>query len=168
MSVEFISQNDQPADPALCALARRSIESVARCDGFEYPFLICVVFTDDAGIWELNRRMRGVDRSTDVLSFPMVRFASLDKAQYAPKKRDRDVQTGEVYLGDIVVSLEHAKAQAQAYGHSMQRETGYLCAHGAAHLLGYDHETPEEKTVMRALEERALEQIDLKRIVQHD
>jgi len=169
MSVEFINEREQDARvPALFELAKKSIESVVVCDRFDLPFLITVVFTDDDGIWELNRRMRGVDRSTDVLSFPMVRFDDLDKTRFVPKRRQKDIETGEVYLGDIVVSLDHAAAQAQAYGHSLEREVGYLCAHGTAHLLGYDHEVEADKVLMRALEERALEKIDLKRIVENE
>jgi probable rRNA maturation factor len=100
----------------------------------------------DETIRRLNAEHRGKDTSTDVLSFPLVgeeRFV---------------LPPGEpVALGDVVVSLERAVAQAHEFGHSTERELGYLVAHGVLHILGYDHEQPDEQTVMRQREEAALE-----------
>ena len=76
---------------------------------------------------------------------------------------DMDPESGELLLGDIVISLETAARQAEAYGHSFQREVGYLLVHGMMHLMGYDHETEEDKVIMREMEEEALERLGLTR-----
>lgn len=166
MSCEFMWECPCPAGmsrPTAERLAESAIESVLRCDGFRLPALVCVVFTDDAHMHAVNMDMRGVDAPTDVLSFPMLRLRAGGKEAFVPHKKDVDVETGAVYLGDMVLSLERAVAQASEYGHSPERETAYLCAHSAAHLLGYDHMEDGDKQLMRALEERALAAIGLRR-----
>lgn len=114
---------------------------------------VSVVVTDDAELHELNREYRGVDAPTDVLSFPMY-----DPAEEAAADES---DPACALLGDIVISLERAERQAEEFGHSVERELGYLAAHGLLHLLGYDHETDGERERMRALEEAALEALGL-------
>ena len=94
-----------------------------------------MTFTDNEGIRELNNRFRGIDRPTDVLSFPLLDFEGSEE----PPTDERETQ-----LGDIVLSLERAAEQAEEYGHSYEREIAFLCVHSMLHLLGYDHETGEE------------------------
>jgi probable rRNA maturation factor len=107
---------------------------------------IALHLVSDATIRGLNAEHRARDAATDVLSFPLV------------DERPFVLPPGEpVPLGDVVVSLERAAAQAEEYGHSLEREIAYLVAHGVLHILGYDHERPEEQTVMRQREEAALE-----------
>ncbi|MBT9282976.1 rRNA maturation RNase YbeY [Hydrogenibacillus sp. N12] len=103
---------------------------------------VSIVLTDDAEIHRLNRTFRGVDRPTDVLSFPM--------------------EEPEL-LGDIVVSIPRARAQAEEYGHSFERELFFLLVHGFYHLLGYDHETEDEARVMFAKQEALLQAFGLTR-----
>ena len=91
-----------------------------------------MTFTDNEGIRELNRMHRGIDRATDVLSFPMFSF-------------EDDSEEIEGALGDIVISLERAREQAETFGHSFEREVAFLCVHSMLHLLGYDHELGEEQ-----------------------
>ena len=122
----------------------------------------------DAAIHEMNRTYRGVDRPTDVLSFPLLDFSEeyeeLDADSWQEEADpDMDPESGELLLGDIVISLETAARQAEAYGHSFQREVGYLLVHGMMHLMGYDHETEEDKVIMREMEEEALERLGLTR-----
>jgi probable rRNA maturation factor len=104
---------------------------------------------------EFNLEHRGQDRPTDVLSFPL-----LEPGEEITQA-DMDPQTGEVVLGDIVLSLPAAERQADEYGHSLAREAAYLAVHGALHLMGYDHESEREDKLMRKLEESVLEAVGL-------
>lgn len=110
---------------------------------------VSVVFADDAYIHELNRDYRGKDTPTDVLSF------ALNEGD------EPDIIGGpeETLLGDIIISLDTAARQAEEFGHTLERELAYLTVHGMLHLLGFDHETEEEKTVMRQKEEQVLSQL---------
>ena len=119
-----------------------------------------VLVTDDAGIHSINLDMRGVDRPTDVLSFPMFDLAPGEK----PAQEDADPATGLVPLGDMVISLERAEAQAQEFGHSVQREICYLTVHSVLHLLGYDHmDEGPMKVQMRGREEAILSDLGITR-----
>ena len=109
-------------------LVRRCCNAVLKLENFEGPAEISVTFTDNAGIKELNKQYRDKDIETDVLSFPMG-----ENGVY-----DTDMETGAKILGDVVISMEKARDQAELYGHSLQREVGYLNAHSVLHLLGYD------------------------------
>ena len=117
---------------------------------------ISVLFTDNEGIKEINKEMRDIDKETDVLSFPQYEFEELGVI----KKQDG---YPVILLGDIVLSLEKADEQAKEYGHSFEREVGYLCVHSMLHLLGYDHMIDEDKAIMRAKEEEILTEIGLTR-----
>ncbi len=120
---------------------------------------------DDAEIRAFNREHRGVDRATDVLSFPTISYREGRTAGSSLKlvRREYNPSTGLCFLGDIMISLPRAVEQAAAYGHSLERELGYLTAHGVFHLMGYDHETEDGQRVMRALEEQALTMLALVR-----
>lgn len=118
---------------------------------------VALTFVDDAQIHELNRTYRGIDRPTDVLSFPMLEVGgeelkvTFDEAEDAP----------EEMLGDIIISVERAIAQSEDYGHSLEREIGFLFVHGFLHLLGYDHGDEEEEKVMFAKQELILQKAGL-------
>ncbi len=129
----------------------------------EFPFdaEISVSLTDDEGIWELNREHRGIDRPTDVLSFPMFEFINGKPLEDLRAVCETD---GSVLLGDIVLSVERAKAQALEYGHDVSREFGFLTVHSVLHLLGYDHERSDgDAGRMRAREELILNKLGLSR-----
>lgn len=116
--------------PALRGLVRRAVNAALRYEDFRRPCEVSVTFTDDEAIRALNAEYRNIDRSTDVLSFPLF---------------DDDFDDGEkAALGDVIMSLERADAQAREYGHSLEREVAFLTVHSVLHLLGYDHETSEE------------------------
>ena len=117
------------------------------------PCEVDVLFTDDEGIHQVNLDMRGVDRPTDVLSFPMFDLSPGEK----PGEEHEDPDTGLVPLGDMCISLERAAAQAEEYGHSVERELSYLAVHSVLHLLGYDHMEPEEEKEMFAKQKEILE-----------
>ncbi|MDK2877924.1 MAG: putative rRNA maturation factor [Thermoanaerobacteraceae bacterium] len=117
---------------------------------------VSVVLVDDAYIRELNRQYRAKDTHTDVLSFAM--------RESVPEEEAIEGDPGaEQLLGDIVISVERAREQAEEYGHSFERELGYLAVHGVLHLLGYDHEKEEDRKIMRQKEEEILKAFDLTR-----
>ncbi len=115
-----------------------------------------ITLVDNPGIRQLNLEYRGIDAPTDVLSF------ALQESREAGKIPFTDA-SGTLLLGDIVISCEQAAAQAAEYGHSFEREMGFLTAHGILHLLGYDHQTDAEAKEMRALEEEILVSLKLTR-----
>ena len=124
-----------------------------------------VRIVDDEAIRILNRDMRGIDRITDVLSFPTVSYPAGRTARSCPKRlrREYDPSLSCVNLGDCVINLPQARRQAAEYGHSLTRELSYLTAHSAFHLMGYDHMNEEERRVMRDMEEKALNRVGITR-----
>ena len=142
------------------ALIRKVIRTALAAEGVDFPCEVDVLITDDEAIHQVNLDMRGVDRATDVLSFPEF---DLTPGQL-PEAEDADPGTGLVPLGDMVISWEHVTAQAKEYGHSNRRELAYLVVHSVLHLLGYDHldEGPQKKQ-MRAREEAILAQLGITR-----
>ena len=141
---------------------KKCIEATLRAEGVSVPCEINVLVADNQTIRAINKAYRSIDRETDVLSFPMF--------QFEPGKLPKDLsefldpETGLLPLGDMAISYERAKAQAEEFGHSVKRELGYLTIHSILHLLGYDHvdEGPMKKQ-MRAREEAICAEIDLER-----
>ncbi len=137
-------------------LVRRACVAVLKLEEFHENAEIEVSFVDDQQIRQLNRDFRNIDSSTDVLSFPLGESGVYDK----------NPATGANMLGDIVISVEHAKAQAEEYGHTFQREMAFLTVHSMLHLLGYDHVNGGiEAETMREKEEAVLLQMGLTREV---
>ncbi len=132
-------------------LIRRCCNAVLKLENFEGSAEISVTFVDNEEIHKLNLQYRDKDMPTDVLSFPLG-----ENGVY-----DIDPTTGAKMLGDVVISMEKAVDQAELYGHSLQREVGYLTAHSVLHLLGYDHQTGLEKVHMREKEELVMDQLGL-------
>lgn len=114
---------------------------------------ISVTIVDNKEIHSINLKHRGIDRPTDVLSFPLIDF---------DKETLPDDGT-KIYLGDIIISIEKAAEQAKEYGHSLEREIGFLTAHSMLHLLGYDHMTSEEEKIMFKKQEEILKNLNLRR-----
>ncbi len=146
----------------ISAHIRRCIAAALAAERVSVPCEINVLVTDDAGIHVINRESRNIDRPTDVLSFPMFQLEPGNPpTDWLPYQ---DPATGLVPLGDMCISLERAKAQAQEFGHSAKREVGYLTIHSMLHLLGYDHlDEGEMKKQMRGREEAIAAQIGLTR-----
>lgn len=131
---------------ALKRLVKKTIRAALENEGFPYDPMVSVTFEDNEGIREKNRAFRGIDKATDVLSFPMYDFKNGEKPG-----------AGEVCeLGDIVLSLERAAEQAEEYGHSYEREVAFLTVHSVLHLLGYDHENSEEEELDMRKHQRAI------------
>ena len=120
---------------------------------------VSVLITDDEGIRKINRETRDIDAPTDVLSFPILEFDDDGVMIEGSGDYDGDL----LLLGDIVISLERAAAQAEEYGHSLMRELGFLSAHSALHLMGFDHQGEEDTPVMQAHERAVMEKMGLKR-----
>jgi len=147
-------------NPALAARLRRTVKAALAAEQVECDCEINILLTDDEGIREVNRDMREIDRATDVLSFPMF---DLTPGEH-PDEMDADPDTGLVPLGDMCISVERARAQAEEYGHSFEREICYLSVHSVLHLLGYDHlDEGEMKRQMRAREEEIMSRLKLER-----
>jgi len=159
------AQRKVKIDDAIKASFKRSAEAVLEHEEIDFPCEIDVKLVSDKGIRELNRDFREVDAPTDVLSFPTVNYPAGQTAGSCARllRREYDPEMGACLLGDIVISMDHVRAQAAEYGHSEQREGGYLLTHGLFHLMGYDHMTEEDKPVMRAMEEKSLASIGLTR-----
>ena len=154
------SELDECTTP-LEGLLRRVIPAVLDAEGVKVPCEVDVLLTDDEGIHEINHEQRGVDKPTDVLSFPMFEFTP---GQPPADDADVDPETGLLPLGDMVLSIERAAAQAEEYGHELDREAAYLAVHSVLHLLGYDHmDDGEQKAQMRAREEAILNGLGITR-----
>lgn len=146
----YFAEEQQVSDEIL-AIMEKAAEYCVRTEGVDPEVCdVSVTFVSPEEIHQLNRDYRGVDRVTDVLSFP----------QYnSPEEMQGDL----IELGDVVICREQAEAQAEEYGHSFQREIIYLFVHSILHLLGYDHMEEEEKKEMRAREEEVMEHLGIVR-----
>ena len=155
--VKVTIQNRQKAvkvTPEMRKLIRLSCAAVLENQGFSDLAEVVVTFVDDAEIKKLNNEFRSIDKSTDVLSFPLG-----EDGEY-----DLNPETGAYSLGDVVISVEHAVAQSEEYGHSFERELAYLTVHSMLHLLGFDHVNGgEEAALMRKTEEEVMTILGLTR-----
>ncbi|MBE6844293.1 MAG: rRNA maturation RNase YbeY [Ruminococcus sp.] len=136
-------------------LIRRCCQAVLATEKFDKDAEVSVSFVTNKEIRNLNKAYRNKDAETDVLSFPLTNDDGTQEVS---------AETGFVLLGDVVISLETAVKQADMYGHSLEREIGFLTVHSMLHLLGYDHETsPLEERIMREKEEAVLEKLGISR-----
>lgn len=148
------------------ALAKQVIDQVLDMEECPYESEVSLILTDNTRIQQLNREFRELDKPTDVLSFPLVDFQK--PADYDLLESDGwevyfNPETGELMLGDIVISIERASEQAQEYGHSLKREYAFLIAHSMLHLLGYDHMISEEAAVMEQKQTAVLKKLSITR-----
>ena len=136
-------------------LIKKSINKALAAEGIDIPCIISVMLTDDEGIHAVNREFRGVDRPTDVLSFPL---NELKAGHFDEAICEKDPETGAVMLGDMMISLERCASQGEEFGHGFEREVCYLTVHSVLHLLGYDHvDEGEMKAHMRKREKQIME-----------
>ena len=153
-------EEEVPAPAGLAARLEEAVNAALDAEGVDVPCVVEVCLTDDEAIHQTNLEMRGVDRTTDVLSFPMFELQPGEK----PRAEWADPDTDRVLLGDMMISLERARAQAEEYGHSLEREICYLAVHSVLHLLGYDHlDEGPMKQQMRAREEAILGRLGITR-----
>ncbi len=133
--------------------------------GCPYECSVNMLLTDDAAIHSMNKEFRGIDRATDVLSFPMVDYKEPGNFDGLEEHTEEyfEPESGELLLGDIVISVERAKAQAAEYGHSVKREMAFLTAHSMLHLFGYDHMEDAERIEMERMQEEILAKLSIGR-----
>lgn len=162
MQIDYETERELGIDHE--ALAVQVAEKVLDMEECPYEAQVNLVLTDNEEIKRVNTEFRSIEAPTDVLSFPMIPFGT--PADYAIVEEDEsyfDLDSGELLLGDIMISVDKVFAQAEEYGHSVTREFCFLVAHSMLHLLGYDHMTPEEAAVMEAKQAKALEELGITR-----
>ncbi len=142
------------------------IEGTADCEQCPYEIEVQILLTDNAGIQELNREHRGIDKATDVLSFPVSEFTT--PSAFAELEADENMfafhpESGELMLGDIVISVDKVREQAEAYGHSEKREYAFLLVHSMLHLFGYDHIEEEDRILMEKRQKEILKYLEISR-----
>lgn len=151
--IYFMNDTDKAVKYSLKMLTRAAVIATLDYEGFCNDTEVSVTYTDNEGIRKLNAEFRGIDKATDVLSFPLTDFEGGEEPP---------VDEPSVGLGDIVISLERAKEQAEEFGHSFEREVAFLTVHSMLHLLGYDHVNSEEEDAdMRHRQREILENMGL-------
>ena len=162
--ITIVHDGEQAPEEGLVTLFDRVAELIAGREGIEpYDCEVSVFFSDEDEIRQLNADYRGIDRPTDVLSFPMLEAKGDSSSLPLPATRDTDNDgpsepssaLAPIMLGDVVICRDIAKKQAEEYGHSEERELAFLFTHGLFHLLGYDHEGADAEA-MRTAEEEVL------------
>lgn len=163
--MKIIWQNDAAPEPGLLSAMQTAADCAALTEGIRRPCAVCVRLCGDEAIHALNRSHRGVDRVTDVLSFPLAAYPPGVTAGRAEEiLRDLyDDDADACMLGDLVICVPQLHRQAEEYGHSPAREAAYLLVHGLCHLFGYDHIDPDDQRRMRAMEEKILSAVGLTR-----
>ena len=132
------------------SLIKKAVNMALDAEGIGESCVISVMLTDDEGIRQVNREFRGIDRATDVLSFPL---NELSPGKFDAELCERDLDTGAVMLGDMMISVPRCEEQGRELGHGYDRELAYLTVHSVLHLLGYDHtDEGEMKKQMRRRE----------------
>lgn len=165
MSLELVWNNEQDQfeiTEELIALLESILQKAGEAEGVE-DGEVDLTFVDDEAIHELNREYRGIDRPTDVLSFAMHEVTN-DELEII-YELDEGEEQGNVpdVLGDIIISVPRAKLQSEEYGHSLERELGFLFVHGFLHLLGYDHQDETSEAEMMGKQEAVLAEVGLTR-----
>lgn len=165
MTVYIENETELFPDFDFRSLFERVVAAAADYIKIPYESSVNILLTDDEAIHEINKAERGIDKPTDVLSFPAIEFET--PGDFSVISKDMvwcfDPETGELLLGDIVISLDTAKRQSEEYGHSFMREAAFLCAHSMLHLSGYDHMEDEERTEMERMQEEILDSLGIKR-----
>ena len=170
MAIVFNNEQDKmTVEPSWEKLMEQAAEICLKNEEIPPEVQIGVTFIDNEGIREINREYREIDRATDVLSFPMIEYetpADFDALEDVMDQFPEDYfnpDTGELMLGDIVISVEKVEEQAEKYGHSKERELAFLTAHSMMHLFGYDHMEEDEAKVMEAKQREVLELLGITR-----
>ena len=146
-------------------IAEKVINYCIEREKFPYEAEINLTLTDNEGIHIINKEYRDIDRATDVLSFPMLSYETPGDFSFLMDENDDDFNpdTGEAILGDIIISVDKAREQAEEYGHSELREFAFLITHSMLHLFGYDHMEPEEAEVMENKQRQILDELSITR-----
>ncbi|AIQ65012.1 metalloprotease [Paenibacillus stellifer] len=163
MSLQLVWNNEQQEmeiGESLISLMEQILEKAGKLEGVDGGE-VDLTFVDNERIHELNREYRGIDRPTDVLSFALNESGE-DEPEIVYEVEDSSEDIPDM-LGDIIISVTRAKEQAEEYGHSLERELGFLFVHGFLHLLGYDHQDEASEAEMMGKQEQVLSQVGLTR-----
>lgn len=154
-----------PFDFAYAKLAEDVIAFCLSHENFPYEAEVNLTLTDNEEIHRINLEYRQIDRPTDVLSFPMLSYEKAGDFSFLEEESEDDFNpdTGEVMLGDIIISVDKVLEQAQSYGHSPKREFAFLIVHSMLHLFGYDHMEEEEREQMEARQREILNGLSILR-----
>ena len=165
MTIHIEYEAEKKLDLPWEKILREMIARTLEYENCPYEAEVTVVLTDNEGIQQVNKEFRDIDNPTDVLSFPMLEYdAPSDFQDVEESFADCfNPETGELMLGDIMISVDKVEEQANAYGHSMERELAFLTAHSMLHLCGYDHMEEEERMVMEEKQRRILEHMGYRR-----
>jgi probable rRNA maturation factor len=147
------------------ALAEKVVSFCLEHEQFPYEAEVNLTLTDNEGIQSINSEYRQIDRPTDVLSFPMLSYEAPGNFSFLLEEQEDDFNpdTGEALLGDIVISVDKVKEQAESFGHSEEREFAFLITHSMLHLFGYDHMEPEDAGIMEEKQRQILEELQILR-----
>ncbi len=158
MTIQIEYEAERPWDLDYEPIIREIVEAALDYEGCPYEAEVNILLTDNKEIHRLNREFRQIDRETDVLSFPMGDFEKPSDFERLEEQSEDyfNPETGELLLGDIVISVDKVEEQAASYGHSRERELAFLVAHSMLHLCGYDHMEEEERLVMEKKQEEIL------------
>lgn len=165
MSLFIETEVDVPFSFDWEEIARKVIDYTIEHEDFPYEAEVNLTLTDNEGIHEVNKNFRQIDRPTDVLSFPMLSYEQAGDFSRLEEDYDDNFNpdTGEIMLGDILISVDKVLEQAESYGHSEMREFSFLIVHSMLHLFGYDHMTPEEAAVMEEKQNIILKELNILR-----
>ncbi|MNH72174.1 Endoribonuclease YbeY [compost metagenome] len=155
-------QEDFEISQELIELLEKALDIAGEAEGI-MDGEVDLTFVNNEAIHELNREYRGIDRPTDVLSFAMNESVDEEPEILYELEEGQNLDDIPDVLGDIIISVERAKEQSEEYGHSLEREIGFLFVHGFLHLLGYDHQDEASEAEMMAKQEAALSQVGLVR-----
>lgn len=164
MTIQIDYEAERKLDIDYETLASKVAEHILETEHCPYDVCVNLVITDNEEIKRVNTEFRSIGAPTDVLSFPMIPFEKpADYSVIDEKDEYFDLDTDELLLGDVMISVDRVYSQAQEYGHSIEREFSFLFAHSMLHLLGYDHMTPEEAAVMEKKQAKALDDLGITR-----
>lgn len=157
------NETDTSFDFSIEEIVKLVVDEVLDMEGCPYEAQVNVILTNNKGIREINKEYRNIDKETDVLSFPNLDFESPGFFEINEEEEAYyfDPETGELILGDIMISVDKVYEQATNYGHGIKREFAFLIAHSMFHLSGYDHMTPEEATIMEEKQESVLKKLNI-------
>ncbi|MGN6710918.1 rRNA maturation RNase YbeY [Anaerocolumna jejuensis] len=165
MTLNFEYETEIKLDLDYEALIEKVVEEALDAEGCPYEIELNIILTDNKEIQAINKEYREVDAPTDVLSFPLVDYSSPSDFSHLEEAADDyfNPETGELLLGDIILSVEKVMGQAVEYGHSEERELGFLIAHSMLHLFGYDHMEEKERAVMEEKQKMILDSLGITR-----
>lgn len=164
MTIEFEKEYDKDLGINYEEIADKVINAALDYEECPYEAEVSLTLVDNNRIHDINKEFRDIDRPTDVLSFPMVEYDGAGEFAFLEDEDDCfNPETGELMLGDIIISLDKVEEQAIAYGHSFTREYAFLIAHSMLHLMGYDHMTDDDASIMEAKQRAILDNLNITR-----